>query len=535
MIHPSHVVMRFIPFFLFGVVLLWGILLTPHIGVAWDEPDNIFAGGTYATFFTRDMNRSILETRDFTSSLFSGMIFTQEPAIARYPPFPNYLGTLLSLLHDNPTAPSVISAFHMATVIFFALLVTTVYSFGLLLGFSPFFSTLASIFTFLYPTLFGHGFSNLKDTAQVAMFTLTLYFLTRLTISKQKQNLMKAATLWGLALATKFNAIYVPIIWVLWDVTRNKIYDLRFKNLKSYLLYLKSYFLFLTVGIITTWIVWPYLWFDPLGHAREVITYFTTVGQGYNIFWDGSLYKVGVGKLLWWYPWMNLWLETPPPLLILWSVGVYAIVLEIKKKKSITIRSILLLWFTIPLLRAFLPMAAFYDGMRHFMEVLPAGILISVIGSEKILEFVTKRYRTGRLLCHFVVLLLCFYLISINLTLFPYSSGYFNSFAHNTNQQFDRDIEALSVREAVEYLHKQYGPLKLWSPIGGHLSWYYLNPYDTYVYSKEEADSIILVNKSSHIRQEEFEKIISPSYSLDHTITRGDAIFAWIYRKTDIQ
>ena len=482
--------MRSIPFLLFCIVFALGILLVPTIGPAWDEPDNIVAGGQYANFFQKGFEANILTQTDQEASIFGKMIYSQAPTIARYPPIPNYVGTLFALSSGANTSSEIIIAFHIATVLFFALLVAFVYNMGRLLGLSLWASLFAALVTFLYPTLFGHGLTNIKDTAQVALFTIALYYLA-------KKHIVMGAAIWGLALATKFNAVYIPIIWMISNFSFAR----------------KKLFFFLPIGLLVTFVVWPYLWYDPLPRIGEIISYFTTVGQGYKIYWDGVLYEVGVGKILWWYPWAHLLFATPLPLVILWVFGLKSAIQNPRLR-------LLVLWFTIPLLRAFFPHAAFYDGMRHFMEILPAGALIAAVGLEQLKSPIRWVVFAG----------VVSHLMFINITYFPYSTGYLNILAQNPNERFDRDIEALSVKEAVDYLHKRYGAIALWAHIGGHLSWHYLTPPDRYAYP-QDADSIILVNKSSHIRQGGPGLPIGPEFALDHVISRGEAVFAWIYRR----
>jgi hypothetical protein len=512
-------------------VFFIGSVLSFGIGPAWDEPDNIVAAGQYAQFF-KTWDAQILTRRDPQASLFGGAIFSQEPSLARYPPVPLYLGTVATLAGEAigwvRDAHGIIVVFHSATAAFFALLVITVYQFGRLLGLSASLSVFAAVATWMYPTLFGHGLSNLKDTAQVAMFTLSLYFLTRFTLHHSRGDLIKGAAIWGLALATKINAVYVPIIWFILDLGF-KIKDLRLKHQKvfflspkSYVLHLKSYAVVLIIGLLTVFVVWPYLWFDPLARGMEVLKYFTTVGQGYRLFWDGVSYQVGVGEILWWYPWANVLVSTPPLLLFALFVGIVAVV-RARETRAL----LLLVWIAIPLLRATFPNAAFYDGLRHFLEVIPACMLVAAFGVQYLGQ-ILKRYTYALLAISMAVLLP---MVWINTVYFPYSTGYLNGLARNPNTAFDRDIEALSVREAVAYAHQTYGVLTLWSPIGGHLSWYYLSSNDRYVYTADEADTIILVNKSSHIRQEEFAQLVQKSHRLDAVIERGGAVFAWVYRK----
>jgi hypothetical protein len=542
---------RYIPVMLFCLVLIVGIRLAPAIGPAWDEPDNINAGGVYIRFIQSGFDRKILESADHSGSYFSQKIYTQDPTIARYPPVPLYVGGVIALVREklmgSLTADDIIVAFHFATVLFFALLVSTVYRFGRLLGLGGWLSVFAALTTFLFPTLFGHGLSNIKDTAQVSLFTLSLYYLVRGNRGNKGNwgDMGKGAVIWGLALATKFNAIYVPIIWCLWvataevgmrcsahrQVTLLSSYgvhtlrdDARKRTPPRVGLVMMSLSWVIIIGLVTAIVVWPYLWSDPIGNAWKVISYFTTVGQGYKIFWDGIRYLVGVGKPLWWYPWAVLFFATPIMVLLLVFIGGIQVIGGVRKN---TRKTILLIWMIVPLARAVLPNAAFYDGIRHFMEILPAVLLLAGVGLEQL----GKLGRVGKVSIVVVGGGVLMQMLVINSTYFPYSTGYYNMFARDANVRYDRDIEALSIKEGVEYLHKRYGPVHLWAPVGGFLSWYYLTEGDAYVYEPGMADSIVLINKSSHAIQKVFDLAVQDNFRVDHVITRGDAVFGWVYRR----
>ncbi len=501
----------------FFVVVGLGFVLVPSIGVSWDEPDNIYAGGVYWNFFVQGGDPRVFEQANIpTSSYFGNTIYSQNTDLHRYPPVPNYVGTAISAIARSAgwgnTAVAIMRSFHWATVLFFALLTVTVFRFGRLLGLNYGASLFGALGALFYPTLFGYGFSNLKDTAQAAMFTLTLYYLVRAELVASKKDLLVGGALWGLALATKFNAIYVPIIWGLWFLVLGKRRAMPVRVLTV-----------VAIGLVTSFLVWPYLWFDPVGRSLSVIRYFTSVGEGFAIFWNGQLFHVGIGQPLWWYPWANLVVVTPLPILILSIIGTVAVGFGLLRGKKL--HSVLLIWLVVPFLRAMLPRAAFYDGLRHFLEVLPAVILLAAEG----LDIFARQWRKTATV---VAVVTIGYLIFVNITLFPYSSGYYNELARNANTNFDRDIEALSVGEAMDWLHNRYGAVRVWARIGGHLAWYWVRSGDTYVYGPETADFIILVNKSSHITRPDFEKYIGPAFRLDHVVSRSDAILAWIYKRT---
>jgi hypothetical protein len=122
-------------------------------------------------------------------------------------------------------------------------------------------------------------------------------------------------------------------------------------------------------------------------------------------------------------------------------------------------------------------------------------------------------------------------LVFINVLYFPYSTGYYNVLARDPNVNFDRDIEALSVKEAVAYVHQKYGNVRVFFTIGGHLSRYYLLPGDMYMNGNIGGDIVIVINKASHFSISDYVAQSLGGYTMVHVISRGDAIFAWIYKK----
>jgi len=485
---------------LFCLVFCVGVVLSPRSGVSWDEPDNIFAGGIFVTFFKEGFRPHAFDGFWQQRSYFRDRIFTLDPTLSHYPPLANYVGSLFTLVSEQfgygKSGPQIIVLFHVATALFFALLVAHVYNIAILMELTPITALFVALATYLYPTMFGHGLTNLKDTAQAAMFTWAMYFLVR-------GSLVRGAVVWGLALATKFNAVYVPIIWGIWKI----------RSIRG----IKKLLVILVVGFATAFLVWPYLWFNTIAHVGEVVTYFTTVGQGYHVYWYGHLYTVGERSTLWWYPWMSILTMTPPILLLLGGIGAMKLLREKDKK-----RKLLLLWFFVPMARTILPYAAFYDGLRHFMEVIPAMMLLCGVGVEAI----------SRRLYPVILGGIVGYLILINVSYFPYSTGYVNMFVSNPNINLDRDIEGLSVKEGIDWLHQAYGDVSVWIPISSHTGWVYVRGgRDQIVRDVSGASFIIVVNKASHLRVTDYISTLVSGCTLVHEIRRGTAVFGWVYKK----
>ena len=86
---------RVIPFLLFLLFFGISVISSSSIGPSWDEPDNIYAGGTYLKFF-RTFNPAVFTARD--QSVFDGRIYAQDENLARYPPVPILVGSFFTSL-----------------------------------------------------------------------------------------------------------------------------------------------------------------------------------------------------------------------------------------------------------------------------------------------------------------------------------------------------------------------------------------------------------------------------------------------------
>ena len=559
-----------IPICLFFFVTLVGVLVAPAIGVSWDEADNIYAGGVYWNFITHGFDQSILTDHTPSASYFGNRIFSQEPSLYRYPPFPNIVGTILTVVSDaltrNQSGVAAIQMFHITSGVFFGILVVSLFLWGRMLGFNTINALGLALLSFVHPILFGHGYANIKDIAQVSLFSTSLYLLVRGTLTSSIKIFILGSIVWGMGLATKFNAVYIPVIWTIWYVIFNFQFPLRkdsgqsiFNQTKqneiktkkiikqiiiSLNILLSRLFILLIIGGAVGFVMWPYLWSDPSVRVQEVIRYFTTVGTGYRVFWDNILYIVGYDRSLWWYPWSNMLLSTPILILFFFLVGLLVVistrimhlfgVIRLNGKYD-SARLVLLLWFFVPLTRSLLPKTAFYDGIRHFMEIVPVMILLTGIGITTVghaLGTIGGNKRFSSQAAQITILICIVIIVGFNtIGQFPYSSGYYNRFAVDANTRFDRDIEGLTVKEGIDWLHKKYGRVQLWAPVSGHQTWYYLWEGDNYVYSDADADSIVLINKASHITRSNFESMIGTPYTMVHEIRRGDNVYGWVYRR----
>lgn len=550
--------MRRVHQILIGIVLfisLWTGLIwaSRGVGPSWDEPDNIHAAGVYKNFFRSGFDASLLTSRDATASAYAAYIFTQEPSLARYPAVPLLTGltfdvVVQTIIGRALTARELIWLYHGVSSFFFIWTVFGVYAVTVYLTQSRYVSLMAAIITFLSPTLFGYGISTTKDAAVLAFVVWGIYAGIRwvdasLAPDRVLPTIKRGipmAILFGLGFASKINAIYIPVIVGIWGLIQLSSTASGFTIQKrgKYVLYTIgrmwiSAKVLLVIGLVITILIWPYLWFSPLARLVEMITYFSQVGSGFKIFWQGETYRVGWDVAYTWYPLASLLYTIPTILLPFILIGMIYLLRALWRGR--VAYSLLLIWCTVPLVRAFYPDAAYYDGIRHFIEVLPPIYITAAIGIGWVttyLETILRRFTTGQL-AQPVVLWVVTALLGLTILLhFPYTTGVYNIFAQKANVHYDRDFGALSIKEGVDFIHTQYGPMALWIPAAGHLSWYYLEGGDQYVYGEEWADSVILINKSSHVAESDMTaRLTSQGFTKVHTISRGQAVFGWVYRK----
>jgi len=584
-----------IGFCLFLSVVILGTIVSPRIGTSWDEPDNIHAGGIYAKFFTKGLDPAILIDRNATASVWFDKIFTQEPSLSRYPPVPIFVGVVVVRLWEAikqtpATAIEIITAFHIASSVFMGIFVASLYALIRKISIPVRSAVAASILAGMHPTILGYGMSNIKDSALLSLFTLSLMLLVSSTKTGKRRYFVAGAVVWGLAMATKINAIYVPVIWLGWkfmyDVL-NEMVEAKGLGKKMQEVGIRivrmvgSAALLGSIGLVVMIMAWPYLWFDPVTRILEVLRYFTTVGTGYKVFWNQEVFMVGAGTPLPWYPITHIVLGTPLTYLVLASIGfvglivrgVYGVLkgkIRIKKvhntssleselddtkglhtetsrgvdelwqvgkgKEIWSILALLGLWLLVPLVRTLSPTASFYDGMRHFLEILPPLFILLACGFE-IITYLVHRFSDGRgVKFATILMIICLtHITFVNLHLFPYGTGYVNALAQNPNEALERDFSGLAMKEGVEMAHRLYGgSIALFAPIAGHLSWYWLTEGDLYVYTPEHANVMILINKSSHISKMQLDTEISGMFELKGVVRRGRDEFAWIYVKRKV-
>jgi hypothetical protein len=228
---------------------------------------------------------------------------------------------------------------------------------------------------FTLPRIFCHLMANIKDFPLMVLYTLTLIAFHAAYEKGSIRGIVGAGALWGLALATKANALFLPGIPLLlifvaelpetWCGRRSRLWA--------------ACGAALGLGVAVMIAVWPYLWADPLGRLLKNFDY---------ILYRGSYTTAEPIS-----PLQAVLQTTPLVFLVLVVVGLLAAVPRLRRRDRTAWLPVL--WIVVSMSRYLHPDAVNFDGVRHFLELFPALAILAGWGGawliRKIVRWVARR------------------------------------------------------------------------------------------------------------------------------------------------
>lgn len=332
------------------------------------------------------------------------------------------------------------------------------------------FAWLAPITLALFPSFWGHSFFNPKDIPFAAMFTLgTLlgaglvnYYLKanrediKLGINRITIYSLLYGILIGLVTGTRiggfFFLFFVPIAHLITILGKKNIY----KEINYLWRFYGAMFL---SWMVTTTIVYPASWTNPVGWFFETLQYLSKHKWSGTVFFEGKFIS---GQLIPWYYLPKLLLITTPLIfLVTFVIGLFWIFFRYKKFNDLQracIILVLLQVFFLPIL-AIVRQSTIYDGIRQFIFILPG---IAVICSATFIWIYQKISRkTMQLFACALIVALVSPIVLDMLALHPYEYIYFNRISGGLPKaynQYETDYWGLSMREAMEWINNNGEP-----------------------------------------------------------------------------
>ena len=305
---------------------------------------------------------------------------------------------------------------------------------------------IAVVAYFFMPRVFGQAHFALTETPTVFLTVLTVYAFVRGLESRRWA--VGAGVFFGLALSTKINGAFLPLIVLPWAFL--------FHRPRS----LNNTYSMIFLGPIVMFLSWPWLWDQPLIHLIQYVFWNASHNQ-IGLLFLGKIYNNTTEAVPWHYPLTIIALTVPLVPLILSTLGV-ARTLRDPQQQSV---GILFLWAALlPCLIPILLHSPKYDGERLFLPAFPFLAILAGIGGSVLVRiaghFDRKSPTHVRASLVFLVVLLLLVLNGVwaFLSVHPYYLTYFNELAGGRKRAFARFEmtywgEGLN-REALEVLNK---------------------------------------------------------------------------------
>jgi hypothetical protein len=454
------------------VFTISGIATLKEYGINWDEGlGNLFFGERnlyyFRTFDTQYLDfsaqNSYLNNLPLNASL--------SPWINTPQAFPPFFDTIsagsMHVFSYKLHWLDPVDGFHLATILFAALFLVVFYFFiSKRLGRTVALIGIVMIGTF--PRFFGDMHFNEKDIPEMLAFGLAVISYYCWYESKTWKRAVLAGILTGIAWAIKVNAVFLPFIFILgiwrWD----------FKNLdlkESWTRIKESLFhhlLMILAAIHVFFLSWPWLWADP----RRFLTYLQIFSS------QNSLEAGRVGSGGFSFTPLLLTLTTMPEYLLFFLIiGLCLSVLWVIRKKNPILR-LLIVWMIVPIFRVSIPGTVNFDGIRHFLEFLPATAVLAAFGVITAINSIKWQktwLRRGIIL--FLLVASIFNFVGYEIAYYPYEYLYYNHLIgtrQNAAKAFGRDqvsdYWAITYRKGMAWLKQNavqdsylYVPIAEWS------------------------------------------------------------------------
>ncbi|MCP3415149.1 glycosyltransferase family 39 protein [Bradyrhizobium brasilense] len=216
----------------------------------------------------------------------------------------------------------------------------------------------------------------------------------------------------------------------------------------------------LVLGYLVMGLIWPWSIMEP-GHPLEAVTYFSHFFEKpWKEMFDGAL--VSVPDMPWSYLPTLFALQLPEVLLVLLAAAVVITLMSLSrydvtaKRKSIML--MLTLAATLPLVIAMVKRPALYNGIRHFIFVIPPMTVLAGIAFARGMDWLGENRRAWQpaALAMFAFGLLL--PLSEMIRLHPYQYTHFNHIAgtvRTADNFFMLDYWGLALKQASDGLREQ--------------------------------------------------------------------------------
>ncbi|PIZ62918.1 hypothetical protein COY16_03170 [Candidatus Roizmanbacteria bacterium CG_4_10_14_0_2_um_filter_39_13] len=347
---------------------------------------------------------------------------------------------LLYALNDSQSYEN----YHLYNMIFASLSFVVMYEFVLFCFKNDKIALLGPVFLFLTPRFLGHIPANPKDIpfATVFMVALFLIYIHRKLPNNLKILLLGAA----IGLATSLRLIGLSLIFVYFFYTLYiQGFDLFKNSLKKSGEFIFEMILISMLSFMVLMASIPYIGADPVNHTLELLQVNKIFPWYGTILFFGSVFNESTIPL----SYLPIWLLISTPIFIL-ILSIMSFMHKRDQKQRL-LHMLILISIGIQILMYVLLKPVIYNGVRHYLFLLPQLVILSVIG----LQLILKKYPKFKLIIVSAVLINTSLILFFYVKNYPYLYPYFNDgvqMVPGLEQQFDQEYWAASDKEALIWL-----------------------------------------------------------------------------------
>lgn len=289
----------------------------------------------------------------------------------------------------------------------------------------------------LHPRMFAHLHNNLKDVCVSMLMAATILTFRRAVVNQSILTLLWAGLLTGLAIASKLNAVFIPVIGLPWLACRLLLYRKQVK--RRWLIAC----LFVPVVALAGWCLIEPTYVNDSAQLGEFFRFYSEVAGGGHAHWN-------------WFGLKKFLTCTPPVYLAAFGVGFGWLAW---KRRGLD----LLFygwWFALPILRVCVPNAKDCDGIRHYLECLPPFAIVAAMGVSVVVGRVGARLASTSMRRAVVTTLVAAFFVPVayvDWLYHPHQVVYYNSFVGGYRGAAkhglgDGDYWCSSYREVIDWI-----------------------------------------------------------------------------------
>ncbi|MBR0956212.1 glycosyltransferase family 39 protein [Bradyrhizobium japonicum] len=318
----------------------------------------------------------------------------------------------------------------------------------------------------LCPIFYGHMFMNPKDAPFAVAMIILMLGLVRLA-EEYPQPSPRTVLIVGLGAGLSLGCRVLgglALVYAMLGFMPLFLEELRTEGLRESVRRFAHVIYVLLPGLVLGYLVmgliWPWSIMEP-GNPFEALTYFSHFFEKpWKEMFDGAI--VSVPDMPWSYLPTLFALQLPEVMLVLMAGAVFSAFAMLPRREVPARRKTILLMLTLaatlPLAIAMLKRPALYNGIRHFVFVIPPMAVLGGVAFAWAMERLRANHRTWQPV---VLATFCFGLalsLAEMIRLHPYQYTHFNHIAGTVRGADDRfmlDYWGLALKQASDELREQ--------------------------------------------------------------------------------